>query len=606
MDRAEILFLVPYFISLLVSIVVGFYTWQRRSVEGATAFLSVIAIEVLYILVYVFHLISETIQGKIFWDNLRYVISALGPATVLFFGIQFTRRKLDKPVGTWVLVSIFPLGYLFLLFTDNYHHLIRPEVVIEPGEPFSILVYEFTPITYFLFFHSFIVALIGIITLISGIVSPRKPFRSQIIAVVVGILIPLLGAALPLMDIKLFTKYDPSQITLFVGNVVIAWGLFRYRLFDLVPIARDRLIEKMLDAVLVMDVQDRIVDANPAAVSIFDLNGSDIAGKPVAQVIPQWETLGEQSSENNANSHEIVLGEDESQRDFSARITKLFDEGGEYAGQFIVLREITDLKQAERKIRRYNSQLQSLNLELEDVNDHLVKLSQVKDRFVANVSHELRTPLTNIKLYHELLALQPDRIREHLDILSRETDRLTSLIENILALSRFDQNVVRLDKSTFDINTLIDEYVEDRKAMAETRGLSLGVGERQEIPPLYADRNLTGQVLSIILTNAINYTPIGGEILINSVSLQQQNGSPWVGFSVQDTGMGLTADDIENLFTRFYRGKVGNKSGVSGTGLGLSIAKEIIDRHHGEIQVDSSGVPGEGTTFQVFFPPNDE
>ena len=222
----------------------------------------------------------------------------------------------------------------------------------------------------------------------------------------------------------------------------------------------------------------------------------------------------------------------------------------------------------------------------------------MKDKFVANVSHELRTPLTNIKLYHELIALQPDRLDEFLDTLSRETDRLTSLIEDLLALSRFDQGIVRLHKSSFDLNVLIREFVEDRRSLAEAKGLTLEINGQQDIPMIYADRNLTGQVLSILLTNAFNYTPENGSISVSS-NLRSHNGSEWVGFTVNDTGMGIQPNELENLFTRFFRGKVGRKSGVSGTGLGLSIAKEIVDRHKGEIQVESSGVPGEGTAFKV-------
>jgi signal transduction histidine kinase len=108
-------------------------------------------------------------------------------------------------------------------------------------------------------------------------------------------------------------------------------------------------------------------------------------------------------------------------------------------------------------------------------------------------------------------------------------------------------------------------------------------------------------VVSILLTNALNYTPAGGHITIRS-DRRQQPEQQWVGFQVQDTGLGITPADQNHLFERFFRGKVGQNSGAPGTGLGLAIAKEIMTRHDGCIEVQSSGIPGEGTTFTVWLP----
>jgi len=266
----------------------------------------------------------------------------------------------------------------------------------------------------------------------------------------------------------------------------------------------------------------------------------------------------------------------------------------------IIVHDITELKKAEREIKEKNRKLEILNDDLAEANEQHKKLGEVKDKFVANVSHELRTPLTNIKLYHELANLQPDRISEFLVILSRETDRLTDLIEDLLALSRFDQGVVRLNKSSFDLNELISELGEDRESLAVSKGLLLKINPKEGIPLVFADRNLIGQILSILLTNAFNYTPEKGTVSVSTCEREQDN-RKWVGFVVRDTGMGIDPEELKTLFTRFYRGKVGRKSGVSGTGLGLSIAKEIVERHQGEIEVESNGVPGEGTTFKVWF-----
>ena len=112
---------------------------------------------------------------------------------------------------------------------------------------------------------------------------------------------------------------------------------------------------------------------------------------------------------------------------------------------------------------------------------------------------------------------------------------------------------------------------------------------------------MTGQVLSAILTNAMNYTPAGGSITV-STQMEENQGRMWTGFAISDTGPGIPVEDQQRLFERFFRGKTGRASSSPGTGLGLSIAREIIYRHGGRIEVQQRRLPGKGTTFSVWLP----
>jgi len=177
--------------------------------------------------------------------------------------------------------------------------------------------------------------------------------------------------------------------------------------------------------------------------------------------------------------------------------------------------------------------------------------------------------------------------------------RLGALIEDLLNISRFDQGRVGLKLEAFDLNELVQEYVIDRTPLAEARGLDLVYTEVADLPRVTGDRSLLGQSISILLTNSLNYTPAGGSVYV-STEARYVDGHQWVGFVVHDTGPGISEEDQTRLFTRFYRGQIGRRSGYSGTGLGLAIAKEIIERHHGFIEVRSEGVPGKGATFNVW------
>lgn len=239
--------------------------------------------------------------------------------------------------------------------------------------------------------------------------------------------------------------------------------------------------------------------------------------------------------------------------------------------------------------------------ELRAAYEQLQALSRVKDEFVSNVSHELRTPIASAKTYLHLLAKHPDRQEKYIETLGREVNRLEHLIEGLLILSRLDQKRVSTNLTTIDLNHLLGEYITDRTPLAENRNLALAFKPSADIPHIIGDRQLIGEVVSILLTNALNYTSGGGQVVIGT-HMQESESEHWAGFSVSDSGWGISPGEQSLLFERFYRGKAARETQISGTGLGLAIAKEIIDLHCGRIEVHSDGIPGHGTRFDVWLP----
>ncbi len=602
MTNVRIFHLIPYFISILISMGVWAYTWRRRAVTGARAFLWFVLAEILHKLFHILFLLESTVEGKIFFGNLRFVVSAVGPMALVHFSLVFTQRKFHNPKLTWGLLLSISFIFAGIIYTNGYHHLIYPEnIKLIEDSPFLILEHSFTPMAWIILGYGYFSGLLGIAFLITNLFGKRRIFRIQIFIVLFGIIFLLFGVSIPILFGERVYQYILSFFISSIGNLLIALGLFRYRLFDIVPVARDLLIESMQDAVMVLDGQDRIIDVNPAMLAILNRPEMEVMGKSISGIFSNWHELQKEFTESSEQVIEYQIGEEHPQRDFALTVTNLNGDGEQCTGQLIVIRDITGQKQTERDIRRFNEKLRSLNFELEDANQQLLELSKVKDEFVANVSHELRTPLTNIMLYHDLMVVQPERVPKHLAILRRETDRLSNLIEALLAISRFDQGVVRLYKTKFDLNVLVHEYVEDRKVLAEAKDLHIEVGDEAENALVHGDRNLIGQVLSILMTNAINYTPSGGNVEI-STQLRNEGVKPHVGFIVKDTGIGIPSDEQKQLFERFFRGKSGSRLGISGTGLGLAIAKEIVDRHGGEIEIQSRGIVGEGTAFTVWIP----
>lgn len=229
------------------------------------------------------------------------------------------------------------------------------------------------------------------------------------------------------------------------------------------------------------------------------------------------------------------------------------------------------------------------------------EIERLKDAFVSNVSHEMRTPITSLKLHHQLMyrADSEEKWLKHLHIAERETARLGATIEDLLFLSRMKQDAVSFRLEYIDLAQIVGQQVLDRQHIAAEKDLRVAFRDCQ-VPLVRADAGLIGQVCNVLLTNAMNYTPAGGSICVETVE-RMIGQTEWIGFSVKDTGIGIKKLELDRIFDRFYRGSGGRQQAMRGTGLGLSIAQQIVEGHGGRIEVDSPGV-GQGSTFTVWLP----
>jgi signal transduction histidine kinase len=229
------------------------------------------------------------------------------------------------------------------------------------------------------------------------------------------------------------------------------------------------------------------------------------------------------------------------------------------------------------------------------------ELDSMKTQFVSDVSHELRTPLANLSLYLDLLSNECDDLRRerYQATLRRETNRLTQLIEDLLTISRLESNRISFFIKEIDVFELLKDLVEDRTPMALQRNLQLEFNPPENLPQALADPRLLTQVISNILTNALNYTQPNGLIKLTA-NTALSDGKQWVTISVSDSGEGILPEELPHIFERFYRGSASRKTKAPGTGLGLAISQEILGRMGGKISVVSE--PGQGSTFTIWMP----
>jgi signal transduction histidine kinase len=223
---------------------------------------------------------------------------------------------------------------------------------------------------------------------------------------------------------------------------------------------------------------------------------------------------------------------------------------------------------------------------------------------MSNVSHELRTPVTNIKLYTQLLqrGLSSEKTERYLQVLGEQVDRLGHLVEDILEITALSSAPTVTTWELIPVSTIVQDAITRFQDRAQAADLDL---VSKPLPPdrltVQGNGNRLGLALSKLLENAITFTPAGGRITIEA-GTTEASGQSWVTIAVQDTGPGISAEEQEHIFDRFYRGILAESGHVPGTGLGLSMVQEILRDHGGRVTVESDNVPGEGSTFTLWLP----
>ena len=243
--------------------------------------------------------------------------------------------------------------------------------------------------------------------------------------------------------------------------------------------------------------------------------------------------------------------------------------------------------------RRVEERTQELQKALERVSE----LSQLKANFISNISHELRTPLTHIKGYVELLVTESlgaitDEQRHALQVSQQSTGRLEALIEDLILFSLASRGELSIQHENVDLRRLVNLAIKACTTKAEERGMSLNVIIDEDVPHVQADAQKIAWVLNQLLDNGIKFTPSGGRVVVTV----KREGENLVIVSVTDTGIGIPANRLNDIFEPFHQLDGSSTRRYGGTGLGLSLVRQIVEAHGSMIEVQS--IEGRGSTFK--------
>ena len=353
MNLQTLPYLLVYLAAFLVGVVVFYYAWVNRTGPGIYAFAVSIALEMSWLIGYVIEVNVDTLEAKVFWDNFQFIGAFFAPIALLIFAFGFTGRKIN--IQRWVIgLGMLPAILLVIIFANIQPNLIRLNTQVVPGIPFAELTYDYGTLVnignYYLYLSS--LAYVGV--LIAGFRRKERNFRTQLWLVLIGTGIPIIGLIIgQFLGFRFANQRDTSPLLFVISNAVIAFGVFRFRLFNILPIAREALFETIEDVLIILDVEDNIVDANKPAREFLSITGQELIGAPVGSVLPE---LYKQFKDVKEVRTEI---EGANNTTFDLKITPLYDRAStQYIGRLINAHDITQQKNAEAEIQRRSQQNQ--------------------------------------------------------------------------------------------------------------------------------------------------------------------------------------------------------------------------------------------------------
>jgi signal transduction histidine kinase len=538
--------LVLFALGGFVSLGVAGYCWQHIQTRSWSYLVGSIGLLGFSNAIWVFAATLKTASTDLQTSILFYKLEFLGllpiTAIAIVFALAYVGKDRWLTPRTFALLSVVPTAFL-LLAVGNPADVMIVDPTLIPAQGILAFEHEFPP-----FFNLYLAwlygaALLAILIIVWGLLADRIPTGPAMVGIL-ALLFPLTTGMLKTTGI-----YPPggnglniSPAASAIGISFLAFAIIRYRVFELVPVGRDRAIEVMTDGYLFVGPNETVLDANPAAAKLLGEGSSaGLQTLPVSEVVPVYDTLTEGDQVDLETEDRVV----EVRR---SEVTRQNQD----AGDVLLLHDVTEQRQQKRKLERTNERL---------------------DRFASVVSHDLRNPLHVAK--GNIVLAQNEHDSEQLATANNALDRMEALIDDLLTLAREGESI--LDLECISLSSVVD----DSWAVIDSTDATLTIESELNF---LADSGRLQQLLENLFRNAIEHEE-------NTVTIRVGALSNAAGFYVADDGPGIPGGEREQVFESGY------STTESGTGFGLTIVEEIVDAHGWSINIAESAT--QGTQFEI-------
>jgi signal transduction histidine kinase len=556
----------------------------RRTVPGTLALAWMMFATAYWALLSALHTAVQSADVRVTLSQLQYIgIVCVAPLWLIFTS-QYARSRWLNDRTLVALLWVIPAATVAIAFTNHWHRLlwtgIRP---VDGGR----LEYLHGPWFWVAVTYNYAAIASGTMLLIRALRRFPLPRRRETLLMFGGSLLPWIANAVYVMKL-LPPGVDVTPAGFAFSGTLFVWGLYTHRLFALVPIARDLVLDTIDDGVIVLDHQRQVVDLNAAAKRLLGCTDEAI-GRPIDGVAPWWAHSATEAAAGNGLPN--VVGFDG--RTMEVEVKAVRDGQNRFAGWLVLARDITARRRAENERRMLERRVQE--------QQKLESLSVL----AGGVAHDFNNLLTGILGNADLLSMsatQNPALRKSADAIVIGAQRAADLVSKMLAYAGEGRVISEL----VDLDELIREMLDLLQASV-ARHCSLEYTSAGPLPRVRVDPTQVRQVVLNLITNASEAVEDGGRItvsggseVLSAAALSDMTFSAdatpgrFAYIDVRDTGPGMDAATLSRVFDPFFSTK------QNGRGLGLAAVQGIVRSHRGALRVTS--MPGKGTAFRVWFP----
>jgi len=564
--------------SIVMFILAGF-VWKRRILPGGRYFALLMFAIGVWTLTAVLEMAAAGLPAKIAFGKLSYFAVVSIGLLFFSFALDFCGKRSWIGGRRELALWLFPAIVLVLAFTNEWHGLIWPSVTLDGTAPGQLAVYTHGPVFFLFTAYAYSLVIVGVLLMVRTALRTTAARRLQIASVLAGAAAVIAGNLLHIFNVRPAGGLDLFPFFLLIAAVFASWRIFGNHLFDIRPLARERLIADMTDGILVVNNGDIVVEANPAASRLIGVRTA-IGGRPLAEVLAQVPALRKALSDRQEMPAEVPVGSGDTTRWLDIRASRLGDRRGKPSGWLIVLRDVTGRKRAEEDLRTaYDRLLRSNEALQKEIDDRrkaegqaLVMLRE-KEVLLKEIHHRVKN---NLQIISSLLSLQSEGSggEENVARMFRDSqDRIRSmaLIHEKLYRSK--------DLSHIDFA----EYVGSLTAyLSRTYTTGGNVSMALDIRDVWLDIDVAipcGLIINELTSNALKYAFPNRRPGTISISLMRSD-DRYV-LKVGDDGQGLPPGlDFRNT-----------------SSLGLMLVTSLVEQLDGTIALDCVA----GTCFTITF-----
>jgi len=533
---------------------------------------------------YGLELSADTKAEMMFWLKIEYLFIPYVPLVMLFVVQQYAGLDMRFKLKQLIYLLPIPVLTMVLSLTNEYHNLYYENIVLRTDGDIPLLQLEVGIWYYVHMGYAYLLIIAALVILIQKLIFQRSLSRNQLIFMLVAFIIPVISLSLYLLDLFPIENIDPTPFAFAFTGLAMSVSILRYRLLDLMPIAREHVFRSMVDGLVVIDLKNRIVDVNPESIKIFNWKRMPY-GESAETIWYEFPQLVNHLRSRESDTLELEIPVEDKLRYYLISNSLIKNHKDKHVGFLLIIHDITMRYQMQRAIRLNQEKLRELNAE--------------KDKLFSVIAHDLRGPLGTFAGLTELIMQQPDDISpEEMQQLALDMNKsarsLLELLENLLFWSRMQRDDVQINLSSLQPDLFVNDTL--NLFQDAVRNKNLRVVNVLKSVKVIADEHMLMSVLRNLISNAVKFTPKGGIIHIKI----DQFDAEYASIRIKDSGIGMDQQLIDKLFS--IEAKVGRPGteGEPSSGLGLILSHEFIEKMNGKLLIESE--QGKGSTFTVLLP----